>query len=81
MFSGYNDVVRAERDKNVNETLNLLKVNNIQYSESNISNIVIIHNIHLSLKKSKGFYKYRLEGDNKWIKCRENTLIKKLSNV
>ena len=78
------EYVKELRNKNVNSTVDFLKDNNIEFVKSKVSNVVIVNpntdNVHLSLKRTtKGLFKCRFKGSNKWYYFNENKFLIKFS--
>ena len=70
-------------DKLVSNTLEFLQKNNIEYTNSNVDNIVVIplknKNLHLSLI-SEELMKCRFEGRAKWYTYSKNKFIDLIKN-
>ncbi len=76
-----NEHKKKLRDTNVNDTLDILKSNNIEFIKSKVSNIVIINpstdKVSLSLKKKGKLLKCRYNGSNKWYYYSEEKFLNK----
>lgn len=74
---------KKSRDKNVNDTLEFLEKNKIDFIESKTPNIVIINpetdNVFLSLKKENNLLKCKFNGNKVWYKFSKKKFIDKFS--
>lgn len=76
-------VKKKSNDRNINDTLNFLRKNNIEFIKSKVPNIVIINpktdKVFLSLKKEKNLFKCRFKGNKKWYSFSKQKFIDNFS--